>query len=155
MEIERKWLLAAVPTQSADEHATIEQFYVNMNPEVRLRAYTTNCGNYIPFRMAIKGNGTIAREEIQTPVTEEFYRDTLRFIGLPAIKKDFFVYHVDGYEIGASIVDDGAFIYAEVEFETIEEAMAYQFPWPELVIDEVTYNDDYKMKNYWKRTRLT
>lgn len=153
MEIERKWLLAAVPQGRPDEQATVEQFYVSLHPEVRLRAYVTNCENHIPFRMAIKGEGTLSREEIQTPVTEEFYRDTLRFIAKPAIKKDFVCHHRDGYEVCTSIVDDGAFIYSEVEFESEEEAKNYQFPWPELVIREVTYDSNYKMKNYWERTR--
>ena len=45
-------------------------------------------------------------------------------------------------------------MYAEVEFETEEDADNYVFPWPELIIREVTNEKEYKMKNYWKRTRL-
>lgn len=48
-------------------------------------------------------------------------------------------------------MDDGAFIYAEIEFETEEQARNYQPPIDDAV--EVTDNPEYKMKNYWLRTR--
>lgn len=42
-------------------------------------------------------------------------------------------------------------MYAEVEFPSIEAAESFE---PLSVFKEdVTYNPDYKMKNYWKRTR--
>ena len=48
-------------------------------------------------------------------------------------------------------VDDGAFIYAEIEFESEEQARDYQFPIDDAI--EVTDDSNYKMKNYWLRTR--
>jgi len=41
-----------------------------------------------------------------------------------------------------------------VEFNNELEAINYDFPWPSLVIEDVTENKEYKMKNYWRKTRL-
>ena len=40
----------------------------------------------------------------------------------------------------------------EIEFDNIEEAENYQLEIPE-IIEDITYNKHYKMKNYWRRTR--
>ena len=47
---------------------------------------------------------------------------------------------------------ESEFIYAEIEFES-EEA-ANEFLKPDFLGEEVTNDDSYKMKNYWKRTRI-
>ena len=74
-------------------------------------------------------------------------------IGKPAIEKDYYTYLVDNHKIEVSQVDN-EWYYAEVEFNNEIEARGYQFLWPELVIEEVTYDDKYRMKNYWVDTRL-
>lgn len=162
LEIERKWLLRTLPMVPADEKFWIEQFYISLEPEVRLRRCMPN-GNYenrIPYRMAIKGNGSLSRAEIQTAVDEDFYNQALDFINLDPIEKHHLNYKdVDGYEVSIAVVLEDVnkgrtgFTYAEVEFETEEEALAYKFPWPEIVIEEVTDKPEWKMKNYWQRTR--
>ena len=154
MEIERKWLVRRLPTDTPAEVAICEQLYVSLEPEVRLRKYVTQAENHIPFRLAIKGNGTLVREEIQEAVSEEFYNEVKRFVGKEPITKRCYNYNIGGCEICISDVDTGVFMYAEVEFETEEDADNYVFPWPELIIREVTNEKEYKMKNYWKRTRL-
>lgn len=140
----------------ADEKFWMEQFYVSLEPEVRLRRKKAN-GDYpvdIPYRMAIKGNGSLSRIEIQTPVEEDFYNQALDFVNEEPIQKHTLIYHVDGHEIGIAVVlNVEPFTYAEVEFESEEEANGYQFPWPDIVIREVTDEPEWKMKNYWKRTR--
>ena len=43
-------------------------------------------------------------------------------------------------------------MYAEVEFESVEAAE--KFVVPDFLGKEVTYDNYWKMNNYWKRTRL-
>lgn len=149
MEIERKWILQSVPTEfRLVRNSQVEQFYVSTSPEVRLRH---NPASNEPFRITIKGEGTLAREEIETKISENFYNQVKEFVNKPPIKKDYSIFNCGGYPLAVSVVDDGAFIYAEVEFESEEQARGFQLPIDDAV--EVTENTDYKMKNYWLRTR--
>lgn len=149
MEIERKWILNRVPTEFKQiVHTQTEQLYLSTSPEVRLRH---NPASPYPFRLTIKGEGTLTREEIQEEVSEDFFNEVKKFVGKPSIKKDYYIFNCGGYPLEVSIVDDGAFIYAEIEFETEEQARNYQLPIDDAV--EVTDNPEYKMKNYWLRTR--
>ena len=149
MEIERKWILQKVPTEfRLVKNTQMEQFYVSTSPEVRLRH---NPASNEPFRITIKGEGTLSREEIETKISENFYNQVKEFVGKSPIKKDYSIFNCGGYPLAVSVVDDGAFIYAEVEFESEEQARGFQLPIDDAI--EVTENADYKMKNYWLRTR--
>lgn len=149
MEIERKWILQRVPTEfRLVRNSQVEQFYVSTRPEVRLRY---NPASNEPFRITIKGEGTLSREEIETKISENFYNQVKEFVGKSPIKKDYSIFNCGGYPLAVSVVDDGAFIYAEVEFESEEQARDFQLPIDDAV--EVTENTEYKMKNYWLRTR--
>ena len=149
MEIERKWILNRVPTEFKQiVHTQTEQLYLSTSPEVHLRYDPTSP---YPFRLTIKGEGTLTREEIQEEVSEDFFNEVKKFVGKSPIKKDYYFFNRGGYPLEVSIVDDGAFIYAEIEFETEEQARNYQLPIGDAV--EVTDNPEYKMKNYWLRTR--
>lgn len=149
MEIERKWILKRVPTEfKLVRNSQVEQFYVSTNPEVRLRY---NPASSEPFRITVKGEGTLSREEIETEISEDFYNQLKDFVNKPPIKKDYSIFNCGGYPLAVSIVDNGAFIYAEIEFETEEQARSYQLPIDDAV--EVTEKSEYKMKNYWLKTR--
>ena len=149
MEIERKWILKRVPTEfKLVRNSQVEQFYVSINPEVRLRH---NPASSEPFRITVKGEGTLSREEIETGVSEDFYNQLKDFVNKPPIKKDYSIFNCGGYPLAVSIVDNGAFIYAEIEFKTEEQARSYQLPIDDAV--EVTEKSEYKMKNYWLKTR--
>lgn len=158
MEIERKWLLRKLPMRPADRKYWIEQFYVSVDPEIRLRRCMPN-GEYEntkPFVMTLKGNGSLAREEVETLITQEFYEQTLDMVNLDPIQKHFLTYdNVNGHMVEISVIlNDEKFVYAEVEFASEEEALKFEFPWPDIVEKEVTDDPSYKMKNYWKRIRL-
>lgn len=149
MEIERKWLLKKIPTKYKEvKHSWIEQFYVSIEPEVRLRK---NLNSNVPYRITVKGNGTLSREEFESPISQEFYNKVKAFIGMPPIQKDYYVFNCEGYPLCVSTVDNGAFIYAEIEFESEEQARNYILPIDDAI--EVTDNPEYKMKNYWIRSR--
>lgn len=154
VEIERKWLLRGLPQREADAKYWVEQFYVCLKPEIRLRRERPN-GDYenkCPFVMTLKGDGLLSRIEIETPVTEKFYEEVKDFMNLEPIQKHWLSYKVNGYEVGISVLlNKDGFIYAEVEFPSKEEAVTFEFPWPELVIEEVTMDSNYKMKNYWQK----
>ena len=147
MEIERKIILTSLPDEVPVHRSTVEQIYISLNPEVRLRK---NLDSDVQFRLTVKGDGTLCREEIETPVTEEFYNEMVRFIGKPPIIKDYYIYHLNGHKVEVSIVDNGTFIYSEVEFDSVEEAEAFVWPFEGY---DATEDPQYKMKNYWKRTR--
>ena len=73
----------------------------------------------------------------------------------PFISKDYRVYRLPGgLELECSLVDEGtdtAFLYAEIEFPSVEAAKA--FPPLPLFKQEVTENPAYRMNRYWKDTR--
>ena len=152
MEIERKWLIKNLPPIEYDERYKVHQFYLSIDPEVRVRSKRIFDGEELAPRITIKGEGTLVREEIEFDIFPYQYQLLLDLCGKTPIEKDYYIYHKDGYEIEVSIVDNGAFIYAEIEFDSVEDAEKYIFPWADAV--EVTYDTRYKMKNYWKDTRL-
>ena len=156
MEIERKFLIKEKPPIIPTEHFHTKQAYVSIDPEVRVREKFgvdewSKCGD--PYKITVKGDGTLAREEIETPIDEKFYNKILKFIGYNPISKDYYIYYYNSYIIEVSDVDFGAFTYAEVEFDSIEEANNFVWPWPEILISEETENPEYKMKNYWIKSR--
>lgn len=152
MEIERKWLLKNIPNVDYADHATITQAYVAIAPvEVRIRK---RLDSFWPCKITFKTKGTLCRQEIETEIPKEVYDRLTDVIAKPPIYKDYYTFLIDNYKVEVSKVDN-TFVYAEVEFDSIEAANAYEFPFPDLVIQEVTEDPSYKMAAYWERTRLT
>jgi CYTH domain-containing protein len=147
MEIERKFLVSEIPTDlSAYKLRIIEQGYLSTHPVVRVRR--DNDDYYLTY----KGGGMMAREEYNLPLTKEAYEHLL-------LKADGNIIRKHRYEIpdgsGKTIeldVFDGVFegtILAEVEFDSIEEANAYQPPaW---LIKDVTNDRSYHNSNMSKK----
>ena len=159
IEIERKWLMSGFPEQLM-ELGTLEtiskQGYISCGDiEVRIREKWHS--GYDRYFITFKGSGKIIREEIEFEIDRDNYLRLKRMIEKPMIVK-----HNKNYAIGKEIlevnlVDEGTeneFYYAEIEFETLEEAENFELDLPE-VIKDVTYDSEYKIKNYWKRTRCT
>jgi CYTH domain-containing protein len=164
VEIERKFLLSGAPKiieNMARPHEVVhkvEQGYISLDPEVRLRC-DYKLFTEPKYIMTVKSDGTLARKEIEIYLTEDQYTELRKAIPYPMIKKLFYILEDKdtGYNIQVSFVDDMSFIYAEVEFDTVEAAKSYKLPeWftDGITITEVTEDKSYKMKNYWKRTRL-
>ena len=157
MEIERKWHMERAPELPPRRHTRMSQSYLSLTPEVRIRKYEDLMGG-APERydLTIKSEGTIAREEIIKPLSAEEYEILLCMTGgCPPIVKDHRTYDYAGYELEFSTVDAGrgsGFTYAEVEFPTLEEARAFEPPaW---FGEETTEQQGFRMKSYWKKTRL-
>ena len=74
-------------------------------------------------------------------------------LAYPLIHKQLNAYHLpDGHIIECSIVDGGAFAYAEVEFGSVEEARSWTPP--EWLGREMTYEKGFKMRSYWSDRSL-
>ena len=166
MEIERQWLfdIDKVPKRFCFWHKDMEQSYLNLEPEVRLRKETSKLISELVLKsdptywITIKGNGDLSREEINKEITKEEY-EALKRIGNitedKVIRKIHWETYIGKYKLELNIVDKGTeneFCYGEIEFSSEEEALAFE---PlDYFGEEVTYDNSYKMKNYWKRTRL-
>lgn len=169
-EIERKWLVSRFPSREEMKllkTADIDQVYLSTEPFIRVsksvaRLINAN-GEKIKYKMTVKGEGTLNREEIETPVEAHFFyqcRDMLGKLPIPMspIKKDFMMFEYEGHNIECSLVDKGApwsFRYCEVEFENEAEALLFRFPHEFFGdVEEVTEVPEFKMKNFWNNTRL-
>lgn len=161
MEIERKWLLHTVPSVDYDAKYDVMQLYLSAGtPEVRIRSeQLLESGGKeeeykLPtYKLTIKGPGSLSRQEVEFDLNLSDYFALRTLIKERPIHKTFYKFRLeDGHELGVSVVDQGL-IYAEVEFGSEEEAMAFEFPFPECDPRDVTESEHFKMKNYWKRTR--
>ena len=153
MEIERRWKIAGFPENlPLLRQAHMRQGYIATAPVVRIRTDGARCG------LCFKGKGTLAREEIETDIDAETFRRLEAFIGKPLVSKDYRVYALpDGRRLEVSLVDEDLptrFFYAEVEFDTVEQAQAYVPPADIGLQEEMTEDRGFSMSAYWKRTRL-
>lgn len=155
LEIERKFLMNGFPEGlEVLSEVEIEQGYVSHDPEVRIRKATDKKTEVEEFYMTIKDAGALTRTEIETDIEADFYYDVIDLLGFVPVKKDYKSYKLGPWKLEVSKVDEGTpheFFYGEIEFPTEEDAK--EFDPPTFFGREITYNEDYKMKNYWKRTR--
>lgn len=153
MEIERRWKITGFPENlPLLRQAHMRQGYIATAPVVRIRTDGARCV------LCFKGKGTLAREEIETDIDAETFRRLEAFIGKPLVSKDYRVYALpDGRRLEVSLVDEDLpthFFYAEVEFDTVEQAQAYVPPADIGLQEEMTEDRGFSMSAYWKRTRL-
>ena len=155
LEIERKFLMDGFPDGlDIISEVEIEQGYVSFEPEVRIRKAVDRSTGIEEYRITIKGEGDLTREEIETEISGDFYYGTAEFLNGRMIQKDYKKYKLGQWKLEVALVDPGTdweFYYAEIEFPTEQEAN--DFVVPDFFGKEITFDEDYKMKNYWKRTR--
>lgn len=156
MEIERKFLIDKFPDLPTYEEFSIFQFYISTDPvEVRVRSKLTD--NNFNHKLTFKSKGKLSRLEYELPIDENTFSKLLLFTDKQPIHKIYKSYKLaNNLLLECSLVDhktDDEFMYAEIEFEA--EYLASQFDKNSLpfLLDEVTHNDYYKMKNYWNRKR--
>ena len=157
MEIERKWHMKRAPELPALTHTRVAQSYLSLTPEVRIRKYEDLLrGGQTRYDLTIKSEGTLAREEITKPLTAEEYEILLRMTaGCDPIVKDHRTYDYAGCTLEFSVVDaerKGSFTYAEVEFPSVGAARAFKAP--DWFGAETTEQQGFRMKGYWRKTRL-
>ena len=152
MEIERKFLIDRYPEElPLLEEAVVYQGYLAVKPVVRIRSKEKQGKR--SYVLTFKGEGTIARPETELPISEEIFGELSQLLEAPMIRKDYRVYALpDGRRLECSAVDQGepaAFWYAEVEFPTLEEAVAFEPP--AFLGRDVTEDPDFGMSSYWLR----
>ncbi|WP_050697837.1 CYTH domain-containing protein [Anaeromassilibacillus senegalensis] len=149
-EIERKFLISGFPELPLLEEAVVWQGYLSTQPVVRIRKKeSVNGTDYV---LCFKGKGTLCRKEIELDLTQDIFDELHELLEAPMIRKDYKVYALDGYRLECSLVDCGTpteFLFAEVEFASMEEAKA--FVPPAFLSNEVTEDLYYSMGRYWQR----
>ena len=154
MEIERKWLIPRFPAGlPLLRQASVRQGYISVRPTVRIRESVSRTSS--KWMLCFKGAGTLAREEVETEISQEVFDRLTVFTGSDLVTKEFRVYALPGgEELEVSLVDAGrptAFFYAEVEFPTVEAAHA--FVPPDFLGEEKTESPEFSMSAYWQATR--
>ena len=153
MEIERKFKLIQFP--DLPETAFLEQWqgYLATDPEVRIRRTVNHSQGTEYFVLCIKSVGDLVRHEVETDINRAQFEELAGMLAYPLIHKELHAYRLpDGREIECSMVDEGSFSYAEVEFNTVEEAEAWTPP--DWLGREMTYEKGLKMRNYWSDRSL-
>ena len=156
LEIERKFLMDGFPIGlELISEVEVEQGYISFEPELRIRKALDKHTGKEEFWLTLKGEGDLTRREVETEISSDFYYDTADFLEVRMIQKEYRKYRLGEWKLEVSLVDPGTdweFFYAEIEFPTEKDAK--DFVVPAYFGREITFNEDYKMKNYWKRTRM-
>lgn len=152
MEIERKFLISEFPKDLKEiktEH--MYQGYISTNPVVRIRESIDSVGGHF-YILCFKGKGQLVREEIELPLERDTFEKLKTLLTHDMIHKEWHAYEFGKDIIECNKVDykgNNEFLYAEVEFNSTEEAE--NFVIPPFFIKDVTEETGYTMKDYWER----
>lgn len=138
MEIERKFLLSALPEDLEQyPHSRIQQAYLSTDPVLRIRQRDSQ------YILTCKGKGLLSREEFELPLSAESYAHLLEKADGRIITKDRYLlpWGQRTIELDRFHGDLSPLLLAEVEFPTEEEALA--FTPPAWFGKEVTYDPAY------------
>lgn len=125
MEIERKYKIHQCPTNLNDmESHILSQGYIYTNPAIRIRQSDD------AYFLTVKGEGLIAREELELPISADVFSDLQKKIEGLFINKTRYYIPYEKWTIELDCFHneyDGLFI-AEVEFASLEEAESFVPP---------------------------
>jgi hypothetical protein len=167
IEIERKWIMRALPTIDRSRHFTIEQAYLSVCPEVRITRKTSVESSMCEMcKLTIKSPCSIKRNEIEFELSEEQFEALLGLVNAEAIQKDYSVASVfsnaleRNVDLHMGVVDKNLhskWMYAEVEFDSLEDAGIFKIEevlhFPKMVELEATGLVEWSMAEYWRKTR--
>lgn len=142
MEIERKFLVSALPNLTSADSSEIEQCYISVKPEIRLRRRGER------FFITFKGEGSLSRAETEISISENEYTELLSFATSRVIKKTRYVVPLeDGFSAECDVygAELEGFAAVEVEFENEKEAL--EFKTPDWFGEELTYDSRVKNAN--------
>ncbi|MDO5602602.1 MAG: hypothetical protein Q4G07_07515 [Oscillospiraceae bacterium] len=155
MEIERKFEVTDFPENLPElRRCTVRQGYLATRPvTVRIRG-TKEEGKEETYRLCIKGKGTLVRTEVETPLSCEQFSQLAQLLEKSFIKKEYRAYALpEGLVLECSAVDAdkplGGFLYAEVEFDSVEAAN--RFVPPDFLKKDLTELPGTSMSAYWER----
>lgn len=160
MEIERKWMVVGWPEGlEQTEVYKMDQGYISVRPTVRIRREALQ-GGRTALVLCFKGAGSLSREEIETEINAELFAKLEHLIGKPLIHKERRGYRLPcGLTLEVNCVDPDlptAFWYAEVEYETEAQALAWDpaaCGLADYLHDECTGKPGSSMGEYWLKTR--
>ncbi len=136
MEIERKFLVKELPEHLEKYEAKqIEQAYLCTNPVVRIRKKNED------YILTYKSSGMMERIEEEMPLTKEGYEHLReKADGNIITKTRYLIPQENGLviELDRFLGIFSGFLMAEVEFETVEQAKAYEPP--KWFVKDVTYD---------------
>ena len=138
MEIERKFLISKLPENLSDyPFHQIEQGYLTTNPVVRIRRQDDD------YILTYKGNGMMAREEYNLPLTAEAYAHLREKADGKLITKRRYLIPFGKYTIELDLFSSPKpdLMLAEVEFSSEEEALAFKAP--DWFGEDVTSSSEY------------
>lgn len=141
MEIERKFTVKELPDLSKYKYHIMEQGYLNTDPVVRVRKEDEE------YYLTYKGKGLLVREEYNLPLNKEAYYHLIEKSDGIIIRKRRYLIPFQKYTIELDVFDVPYenLVIAEVEFDTEEEANAFQPP--EWFDEDVTTNRKYHNSN--------
>jgi CYTH domain-containing protein len=123
MEIERKYLVPALPEQLEQYSSKkIAQGYLNTSPVIRIRRSDNE------YSLTYKGEGLMIREEYNLPLTREAYEHLLPKIdGLLIEKTRYLIPLGDGLTAELDVFEGSLapLVLVEVEFDTVEAANSF------------------------------
>ncbi|MGL4664797.1 MAG: CYTH domain-containing protein, partial [Clostridium butyricum] len=135
-----------------------KQAYISINPEVRIRSRRKADEDNFTYALCIKSKGTLERIEVQKELTEKEFNELMVVGNIKEedfIEKHFYKYSVNNHELTLGVTDIGRsteFFYGEIEFNSSEDAIS--FTPPKWFGQEVTDDPQYKMSNFWQKTRI-
>lgn len=159
MEIERKWIIKGKPNLNAKTNYKILTYYLSSNEAyIRIRESIPVSKIEKPmcrYKLTIKGHGELAREEVEFVMDEDKYNRLKSLCNKKPIVKDFYEFEIDNHNVEVSLVDN-SWWYMEIEFKSVDEANEYKIPkeLSDVIIRDVTFDREYKMDEYWNKTRL-
>lgn len=127
MEIERKFLLENLSSFELinSEKYEIFQGYLSVKPVIRLRKSVHN--NVASYKLTYKGEGLLAREEIETTITEDNFNQLRMGVKTNWIHK--YRYKMmnkgDLYEIDEFLDELSGLFLLEIEFPSLTSSEAF------------------------------
>ena len=147
MEIEKKYLLTKIPFDlSSFEKKEISQGYLCTSPVVRIRKSNDK------YTLTYKGEGLMAREEYNLPLTKDSYNQLSSKIDGILIEKTRYLIPLENNLTAELDVFHGkldSLMLVEVEFDSIEAANA--FVPPSWFGEDVTFSNKYHNSNLSKK----
>ncbi len=144
MEIEKKFTVKELPDLDGYDRHKIEQAYINRRPTMRIRRQDDE------YYFTYKGEGLMAREEYNLSLNEESYCHLKEKADGKVIEKTRYLIPYGKYTIELDVFEGelAPLVIAEVEFETVDEAMGF-IP-PEWFLEDVTSDPSYQNSNLSK-----
>lgn len=140
MEIERKFLISTLPSLDSLDFDEIEQAYISINPEIRVRKKGKK------YYRTEKGEGAMVRTEDEWEITEGEYLDGLSKSEGRVLQKARYYISYKSHIIELDIYKGKheGLIVCEVEFETEGEALDFEAP--EWFGKEITHDIAFRNK---------